>query len=969
MTLRSKTLLIFCFTLAGLVSILYAASKLILLSSFAHLEEQRAVRNAKMADGSIGNEVENLDYITRDWAWWDETYAYVADRNEAFEKDNLNDITIAALKLNAIIFINGAGRTVFATGFDPERGERTPLPDGLSEYILSHPVLLRHADERSRAAGIICLRGGPLLIASRPVLTGEGKGPIRGTLVMARALDDAKVEQLSSLTHLSLRIRPFNDPVLPADFLAARARIAAGESVAVMPLSDEIIAGYGMLRDIEGKPCVLTRVDRSRDIFIQGKTAVRYFIAALICAGLVFGAAMLVVLEKMVMARLRGLSSRMDQIAATGDLSARVVIRGKDEISRLAGSFSGMLVALESSQQELRRSEENYRSLFENMLSGFAYHRIVVDEKNRPVDFVFLEINSVFEKLTGLKRDLTVGRRASEVMPGLAGDSFDWISLYGRVAITGETARLERYSKYLGRWYSLSAYSPRQNYFAVIFDDITGRKRMENALRKTQLQQKAILDNIPDIAWLKDTESKFIAVNEPFGKACGVKPEALVGKTDLDIWPRELAERYRADDAEVMRSGARKCVEEPLVDAAGHRTWIETIKTPIYDHEGKVIGTTGIARDITDRKRAEEALRESEEKYRTLWANVPVGLYRNTPGPEGKFLVANPAIVKMFGYDSEEEFLRCSVSDLYMDPSERKGFSEMILERGAVAGIELRLKKKDGTPIWGSVSARVMREEAGGIIYFDGMIEDITARKTAEEALRKTAEDLKRSNEDLEQFAYLASHDLQEPLRMVASYLQLLERRYRERLGGDAGEFIDYAVEGATRMKSLIRDLLEYSRVGTSDRPFEAVDSDRVLDEALSNLEVAIKENDAEITREALPTVSADAKQIVQLFQNLVVNAIKFRSAEKPRIHIAARRRGGEWVFSVRDNGIGIDPKFADRVFIIFQRLHGRDEYPGTGIGLALCRKIVERHGGRIWVESAPGAGATFFFTLPAAKR
>lgn len=240
------------------------------------------------------------------------------------------------------------------------------------------------------------------------------------------------------------------------------------------------------------------------------------------------------------------------------------------------------------------------------------------------------------------------------------------------------------------------------------------------------------------------------------------------------------------------------------------------------------------------------------------------------------------------------------------------------------------------------------------------------ARTRAEEALRTAARDLKRSNQELEQFAYIASHDLQEPLRMVTSYLQLLEKRYSGRLGEDADEFIRYAVGGAVHMKALISGLLEYSRLGRGTTLFARVDSGVALDRALSNLTVAIVESGADVTRDPLPIVRADEQQLVQLFQNMVGNAVKFRSAAPPRIHVAARRAGGEWLFSIQDNGIGIEPRFAERVFVIFQRLHGGDKYPGTGIGLALCRKIVEQHGGRIWVESQPGRGSTFFFTIPA---
>lgn len=235
----------------------------------------------------------------------------------------------------------------------------------------------------------------------------------------------------------------------------------------------------------------------------------------------------------------------------------------------------------------------------------------------------------------------------------------------------------------------------------------------------------------------------------------------------------------------------------------------------------------------------------------------------------------------------------------------------------------------------------------------------------ANSALTVQAAELARSNTELQHFAYIASHDLQEPLRMVASFVQLLARRYKGNLDKDADEFIAFAVDGATRMQALINALLAYSRVGTKGKPFEPVDCEKVLSTTLRNLQMTIDESQAIVTHDPLPTVMADPMQIDQLLQNLIGNSVKFRSKEAPRIHISAERNGADWYFSHSDNGIGIDPQFSERIFIIFQRLHGGHEYPGTGIGLALCKKIVERHGGRIWMDPNTGAGVTFRFTIP----
>jgi PAS domain S-box-containing protein len=374
-----------------------------------------------------------------------------------------------------------------------------------------------------------------------------------------------------------------------------------------------------------------------------------------------------------------------------------------------------------------------------------------------------------------------------------------------------------------------------------------------------------------------------------------------------------------------------------------------------------------LQRDISVRKDAEKHLVQMEGRYRGLLEAAPDAMVVVNQG--GEIVLLNVQAEKQFGY-RRDELVGQKVKNIIPE-----GFAERLLADGlrsaedALAqqigtGIELTGRRKDGSDFPIEIMLSPL-ESAEGILV-TAAIRDITERKKSEEHLMKTVGELKRSNEELQQFAYVASHDLQEPLRMVASYTQLLAKRYKGRLDSDADEFIAYAVDGCNRMQGLIQDLLAYSRAGTNGKELLKISSEKTLKDALANLRATIEESGAVVTHDALPAITTDDAQLALVFQNLVGNAIKYHGPEVPHVHVSATKNGGkEWIFSVRDNGLGIDPQYFERIFILFQRLHGRTEFKGTGIGLSICKKILERLGGRIWVESQPEKGSTFHFALP----
>jgi PAS domain S-box-containing protein len=374
---------------------------------------------------------------------------------------------------------------------------------------------------------------------------------------------------------------------------------------------------------------------------------------------------------------------------------------------------------------------------------------------------------------------------------------------------------------------------------------------------------------------------------------------------------------------------------------------------------------TAIVRDISERKRAEAALRESEGRLRAIVDTAVDAII--TISEEGRITSFNPAATRIFGYQPEE-VLGLNVNRLMPAPyhQEHDGYLDSYLTTGIkkIIGIgrEVTGQRKDGTtfPMDLAVSETIISDRR----IFTGIVRDISERKRAELSLAAQAEELARSNVELERFAYVASHDLQEPMRTVRSFAQLLQRRCDNAIAGDAKEYLQFITEGVQRMQALINDLLAYSRVSSQGAAQVPTDANEILAKVLENLKASLASQHGEVISDRLPVVLADATQLGQLFQNLLGNAIKFHGNSDPRIRVFAKELEKEWEFSVRDNGIGISPEYFERIFIIFQRLHTIEEYGGTGIGLAICKKIVERHGGRIWVQSELGKGSTFHFTI-----
>jgi len=610
---------------------------------------------------------------------------------------------------------------------------------------------------------------------------------------------------------------------------------------------------------------------------------------------------------------------------------------------------------------------EAYRDLLEAAPDAM----LVVDHKGKIV-----LLNAQAEMRFGYRRRQLIGREVTDIIPS---------GFAERLIADGTRTTAEALAQQIGTGIELIAcrkdgtefpieimLSPMEGPNGILVTaairDISVRKRAEEHLARTERRYRGLLEAAPDAMVVVDERGRIVLLNLQAESQFGYFRDELIGRKVTDIIPVGFAERLIADGtrtaAEALAQQIGTGIELIARRKDGSEFPIEIMLSPMESTEGILV--TAAIRDISVRKRAEEQLARTERRYRGLLEAAPDAMV--VVDQDGRIVLVNVQAEKTFAY-YRDELIGQPVTNIIP-----VGFAERLIADGlrspedALAqqigtGIELVARCKNGTEFPIEIMLSPLESAEGTLVT--AAIRDIAVRKRAEAHLLEKMAELHRSNEELGQFAYIASHDLQEPLRMVASYTQLLAKRYKGRLDADADEFIAFAVDGANRMQRLIQDLLAFSRVGTAGAELGPVSSEHALGEALRNLNGIIGERGAVISSDPLPEVHADESQLAQMFQNLIGNAIKYQGKKVPKIHVSAARSDDDiWLFSVKDNGIGIEKKYFERIFGMFQRLHGRDEFSGTGIGLAICKKIIERHGGSISVSSRPSHGSTFTFSL-----
>jgi PAS domain S-box-containing protein len=740
----------------------------------------------------------------------------------------------------------------------------------------------------------------------------------------------------------------------------------------------------GAYRWLPGREiCILTEVDQAEAFApIQRLRNVMLGIGGLVAAAV---ALLAVVFARTITRPIRELARGAEAIGG-GNLDYRIKVAGRDEIGELAAAFNQMAVRRKEMEAELRQardelerrvqartvalrqSEEKYRQLAETAQDIILTHDI--EGQITYINPVGLELTQYSaEEILHMRIGNLLAPGELEQMKERAGRRLEGNASVFRF----ETEAVTRNGRHLPLEVvsSMLTINNAPDGILILARDITERKQAKAEIERSRRWFERIAQTTPDIIFVLDiVNNRNIYANRSILEILGYSSEEfsqLPGILQKAIDPDDLlqAEKFYRNMAGA-KSGQVRLLTHRTMHKDGTIRWIENRVAPFtWDENGNLTEVIGLARDITERKRSEMALQASEERFRAITEAIPVPIVI-TRVAEGTILFANTPYSQLHGLPLDEIIGRKAL-DVYYNSADRQLFLERLKTEGSLRGMEILLRKLcDSSLFWASISAELITFDGEQTIV--GGFTDITAIKESEAELARLANELRRSNEELERFAYVASHDLQEPLRMVGSYVQLLARRYQGQLDADADEFIAYAVDGANRMKRLINDLLAYSRLDTRSVPFEPTGCEVILERVLNTLKLAIEENEAVVTYDPLPTVLADDIQVERLFQNLLTNALTYRREQAPEIHVGAEHKAadGEWLFSVRDNGIGLGMQYAERIFIIFQRLHSNNDYSaGTGIGLAICKKIVERHGGRIWVEAEPGQGSTFYFTLP----
>jgi PAS domain S-box-containing protein len=622
-------------------------------------------------------------------------------------------------------------------------------------------------------------------------------------------------------------------------------------------------------------------------------------------------------------------------------------------------------------EERLRLSEARYRGLFENMLEGYAYCQIHFED-DLPADFTYLDVNNAFEQLTGLQG--VVGKKVSEVIPGIQTSNRELLETYGRVAQSGSPEKFETFVAELGTWFSISVYSPEKGNFIAVFDNISARKQAEQDLREREARYRAVIETSADGFWVTDRQGRILEVNDAYVRRSGYSRQELLSMKVADLEANEKPEQVDARMEAGVQTGGE--LFETLHRRKDGTTWHAEVNGTYWPFSSGLFFV--FVRDISERKRAEEEIRklnaELEDRVEQRTAELS-DLYNNAPcgyhslDENGVVLRINDTELKWLGYTREEIVGQFPFYKI-LTPDSVQTFANTFprfKETGRLVDIELDFVRKDGSILPVLLSATAQIDSAGRFLWSRSTMIDRTERKRIDEAMRQSQAKLEAANKELEAFAYSVSHDLRSPLRAIDGFSRIISEDYADRLDDEGNRLLNVIHTNTRKMDQLISDLLELSRVSRLELNLTLIN---MTDLANSIFEEILPEGMSEkftFSNKPLPAAFGDLTLLRQVWVNLLSNAIKYTlPKEERRIEVGGYPENGMNVYYVKDSGVGFNPDYTHKLFGVFQRLHRLEEFEGTGVGLAIVQRVIQRHGGRVWAEGKVNEGATFFFAIPA---
>jgi PAS domain S-box-containing protein len=965
-SLSTKTLIIVVLVFCGLYLGLYFPTHIIITDSFANEQKRQATEDMQRVASVLSIDLEGLDNITSDWANWNDTYQFVETPYDEYIKSNLAPLSFIHNRLNVIIYIQPSGYIVWGKSYDPLSNELVAIPDSLKEYISANSILLGHQDVVSKVTGFISLPEGTMLISSHPILTTDGQGPIRGTLIFGRYLDSKEIDMLSKTTVLPIKTSQFGD--IPLNLQSALSA-TSGDYGIVVKRDGSRSLGYVLVKDIFSKPSIVLKTDMPATIYNKGQDSVFYFLIGRTIAFVLFSVVILILLNRFIISRLARLKTTVSEITISGDPKSRVSLKGKDELATLAGSINEMLDSMEWANAERSQAEQMFITLADSSPVS-----IFIIQNNR-----FQYVNPQFQKDTGYSEaELLAANPLDYILPEdrkMAREKSIKM-LEGEVVSPHEYRVVKKGGEI--RWALQSVtYIKYRGQPAILGNrmDITEHKRTEEALRQSEEKLRVMFQAVGEGIALADMNGNILEMNDAAVIQCGYTKKEIIGLNGYKVLsPKDVtkaledAKRITKQELESAGIGA-SIFEYSIVRKDGTEFVGEVGVSFIKDESGKPVTAICVIRDVTERKRMEEALRQSEEKYRLLISNIPDAVW--TMDVNGNLIFVSTNIENITGFPTDTYYrsgFRIWLDNMHPDDAEiARGSLKLLFERQVPLDFECRIKRKDGQWIWIHQRA-VNTYQKEGVLYVDGVCSDITQRKQVEEtrvqsaAANARADELRQSRRRLVTAEESMRRDIAQQLhgsvqnRLIVLLLRLTELERTPSAVVSSSELVD--------IRQKLEELLETQVRPISHRLYPSILRQGLIPalqslgdqfETVMAVELKLDEDLIKHERENRQLIPEPIRlSVYRIVEEALTNVVKHAKATKVAIELGLDNKG-RLRLMVQDNGLGFDS----------------DSTSGN-VGMLMMHDYAEVSGGDCVIRSAPGRGtevtATFTFAEPVAE-